>query len=46
MLKLDRIDRKILDELQRDGRLAITELAQRVGLSTSPCSERVRRLER
>ena len=46
MLKLDRIDRAILDELQRDGRLAITELAQRVGLSTSPCSERVRRLER
>ena len=46
MLKLDRIDRKILDELQRDGRLAITELAQRVGLSISPCSERVRRLER
>lgn len=43
---LDRIDRKILDELQRDGRLSITELAQRVGLSTSPCSERVRRLER
>jgi Lrp/AsnC family leucine-responsive transcriptional regulator len=46
MLKLDRIDRAILEELQRDGRLAITELAQRVGLSTSPCSERVRRLER
>ncbi len=43
---MDRIDRKILDELQRDGRLSITELAQRVGLSTSPCSERVRRLER
>lgn len=46
MLTLDRIDRKILDELQRDGRLPITELAQRIGLSTSPCSERVRRLER
>ncbi len=43
---MDRIDRKILEELQRDGRLPITELAQRVGLSTSPCSERVRRLER
>ncbi|MFT4267900.1 MAG: Lrp/AsnC ligand binding domain-containing protein [Xenophilus sp.] len=40
---LGRIDRGIL---QREGRLAITELAQRVGLSTSPCSERVRRLER
>lgn len=46
MQGLDRIDRKILDELQRDGRLPITELAQRVGLSNSPCSERVRRLER
>lgn len=46
MQNLDRIDRKILDELQRDGRLPITELAQRVGLSNSPCSERVRRLER
>ncbi len=43
---LDRIDRKILDVLQREGRIAITELAQRVGLSTSPCSERVKRLER
>ncbi|MBO9646854.1 MULTISPECIES: winged helix-turn-helix transcriptional regulator [Pseudacidovorax] len=43
---LDRIDRKILDILQREGRIAITDLAQRVGLSTSPCSERVKRLER
>lgn len=43
---LDRIDRKILDHLQRDGRMSITELAQQVGLSTSPCAERVRRLER
>lgn len=43
---LDRIDRKILDILQRDGRIAMTELAQQVGLSTSPCSERVRRLEK
>lgn len=43
---LDRIDRKILDILQREGRIAITELAQRVGLSTSPCSERVKRLEK
>ena len=43
---LDRIDRRILDILQRDGRVSMTELAQRVGLSASPCSERVRRLER
>lgn len=43
---LDRTDRRILDILQREGRIAITELAQRVGLSTSPCSERVKRLEK
>ncbi|MDO5289685.1 MAG: winged helix-turn-helix transcriptional regulator [Pseudomonadota bacterium] len=46
MTELDRTDRKILDELQRDGRLTMTELAARIGLSTSPCAERVRRLER
>ncbi|HYF19950.1 MAG TPA: winged helix-turn-helix transcriptional regulator [Ramlibacter sp.] len=46
MTDLDRIDRKILDLLQREGRMSITELGERVGLSTSPCSERVRRLER
>lgn len=45
-MDLDRIDRKILDVLQRDGRIAMTELAERVGLSTSPCTERVRRMER
>lgn len=43
---LDRIDRRILDCLQREGRLPMTELAQQVGLSTSPVTERVRRLER
>jgi len=43
---IDRIDRKILDILQVEGRISNTELAQRVGLSMSPCSERVRRLER
>ncbi len=37
---LDRTDRRILDILQREGRIAITELAQRVGLSASPCSNR------
>lgn len=46
MRELDRIDLKILDLLQRDGRIAMTELAQRVGLSPTPCTERVRRLER
>lgn len=43
---LDRTDRKILDILQREGRIAITELAERVNLSASPCSERVKRMER
>ena len=46
MRKLDRIDRMILDILQRDGRIAISELAARVNLSTTPCSERVKRMER
>jgi Lrp/AsnC family transcriptional regulator, leucine-responsive regulatory protein len=44
--KLDRIDRMILDILQNEGRIAISELASRVSLSTTPCSERVKRLER
>ena len=46
MSELDRIDRKILEILQRDGRISMTELAQTIGLSTSPCSERVKRMER
>ena len=44
--KLDRIDCNILRHLQRDGRLSFVSLADKVGLSTSPCLERVRRLER
>jgi Lrp/AsnC family leucine-responsive transcriptional regulator len=43
--ELDRIDRQILMELQRDGRLSNQELADRVALSPSPCLRRVRRLE-
>jgi len=43
--KLDRVDRKILDELQKNARISYVELGERVGLSTSPCLERVRRLE-
>ena len=43
---LDRIDRKILVELQLDGRLSNVELARRVGLSATPCLERVKKLER
>lgn len=46
MRELDRFDRKILDVLQRDGRISITELAEHVGLSATPCSERIRRMER
>jgi len=46
MPELDRIDRKILDILQRQARIAMTELAERVGLSASPCAERVKRMER
>ena len=43
---LNKIDRRILRELQQDGRITFSELAKRVGLSTSPCLERVRRMER
>ena len=42
---LDRIDRNILIQLQQDGRLSNVELSKRVGLSPTPCLERVRRLE-
>ncbi|PYC68035.1 ArsR family transcriptional regulator [Streptomyces tateyamensis] len=42
---MDRIDRAILRELQRDGRLSNQDLAQRVGLTPSPCLRRVRQLE-
>ena len=44
--ELDRIDRNILSELQKDGRISNVELSKRVGLSPTPCLERVRRLER
>lgn len=43
---MDQIDRAILHHLQEDGRLANNELAERVGLSPSPCLRRVRNLER
>ncbi|GGH53392.1 winged helix-turn-helix transcriptional regulator [Frigidibacter albus] len=42
---IDAIDRRILRELTRDGRLTNTELAERIGLSPSPCWQRTRRLE-
>ena len=44
-MELDRYDRKILQVLQQDGRLSNQELADRIGLSPSPCLRRVRALE-
>lgn len=46
MNPLDRTDIRILELLQRDGRLSHVELAERVGLSPTPCTRRVRRLEK
>ena len=45
-MTLDRTDRRILEQLQADGRLSNQELAERVLLSPSPCLRRVRALER
>ena len=44
MVDLDEFDRKIIAILGRDGRMTYTELAQRVGLSKTPCQQRVKRL--
>ena len=44
-LVLDAIDRRILAELQADGRMTNVELARRAGISAPPCLRRVRRLE-
>ena len=43
--QLGKIDRNILRVLQKDGRISYTELARQVGLSVTPCIERVKRLE-
>lgn len=43
---LDAIDRRLLATLQENGRLSVTELAERVGLTASPCLRRIRLLER
>ena len=45
LIKIDRIDRNILEQLQKDGSLTNQELADKVGLSPSPCLRRVRALE-
>ena len=44
-MPIDRIDRRILEELQRNGRIPNSDLAARVGLSESACLRRVRALE-
>ena len=44
-IRLDRIDRRILHNLQEDGRMTNVELARRVGITAPPCLRRVRALE-
>ncbi|WP_103665510.1 Lrp/AsnC family transcriptional regulator [Gracilimonas amylolytica] len=46
LLKLDQTDKQIIQILQQEGRIANNELAKRIGLTTTPTLERVRRLER
>lgn len=45
-VKISKIDRNILRILQKDGRISYTDLAREVGLSVTPCIERVKRLEK
>ena len=45
MIELDDIDRRIVAALQAEGRLAMVDLADKVGLSPTPCQRRVKRLE-
>src|SRR5215471_5174910 len=45
MIELDDIDRRIVGTLQAEGRLPIVDLADKVGLSPTPCQRRVKRLE-
>jgi len=45
-VSLDKYDREILKVLQKDGRISYTELGKQVGLTTTPCIERVKKLER
>lgn len=44
-IELDATDRRLLREVQRDGRASVVALAERVGLSATPCQRRLRRLE-
>ena len=42
---MDNIDKRLVREIQRDGRISIIDLAERIGLSKTPCQKRLRRLE-
>ena len=44
-MKLDRLDKKILNLMQKDARISNLDLAEQVGLSPSPCSRRIKALE-
>jgi Lrp/AsnC family transcriptional regulator, leucine-responsive regulatory protein len=44
-MKLDRLDARIVAELQKDGRRAVVDLAEAIGLSGTPCARRIRLLE-
>lgn len=44
-MSLDQIDLRILEELQKDARISVTELARRVALTATPCARRVQQLE-
>ena len=45
MHELSKVDRRILALLQQDGRLSVAEIGRRVGLTPSPCADRIKRLE-
>ncbi len=44
-MTLDRLDARLLTELQKDGRRSVVELAEAIGLSTTPCARRIKQLE-
>lgn len=44
-MKLDRFDIAILQELQKDARAAVADIGERIGLSTTPCWNRIKRME-
>ncbi len=45
LMNLDKLDKRILRELQQDGSITNTDLAERVGLSPTPCARRVKRMQ-